>query len=82
MQKVTTQTNFINVWVSLFVTDENKFPGDLRDAIKANTTLKFGLYHSLYEWYNPLWMRDRDNNRTTRDFVEFKVKPEMYEIVS
>ncbi len=64
------------------IDDENTFAGDLRDAIKANTTLKFGLYHSLYEFYNPLWMRDRDNNHTTTEFVDFKIIPEMYEIVS
>jgi hypothetical protein len=23
---------------------------------------RFGLYHSLFEWYHPLYLKDKDNN--------------------
>lgn len=56
--------------------------GDLAKAIRNTTTLKFGLYHSLYEWFNPLWVHDTQNNHTTDEFVRFKTLPELYEIVN
>ena len=55
--------------------------GDLAEAIRNSTDLKFGLYHSLFEWFHPLYQRDEKNNFTTRDFVELKTLPELYEIV-
>lgn len=41
----------------------------------------FGLYHSLYEWFNPLYMEDRKNNYKTKHFVDEKVIPEMKELI-
>ena len=58
------------------------FVGDLADAIRNSTDLKFGLYHSLFEWFHPLYQADEKNNFTTRDFVKLKTLPELYEIVS
>ncbi|CAL8136122.1 unnamed protein product [Orchesella dallaii] len=56
--------------------------GDLAKAIRNQTDLKFGLYHSLYEWFNPLWVHDTQNNLTTDEFVRFKTLPELYELVN
>jgi alpha-L-fucosidase len=56
--------------------------GDLANAIRNRTDLKFGLYHSLYEWFHPLYLQDRDNNWETQEFVKSKTMPELYEIVN
>ena len=45
------------------------FPGELATAIRNRTDIHFGLYHSLFEWYNPLFLKDKANNYTTQDFV-------------
>lgn len=55
--------------------------GDLAEAIRNSTDLKFGLYHSLFEWFHPLYQQDEQNNFTTQDFVKLKTIPELYEIV-
>lgn len=47
--------------------------GELANAIRSKTTLKFGLYHSLFEWFNPLYMSDKRNMFKENDFVETKV---------
>ena len=34
--------------------------GDLAAAVRNETSLKFGLYHSWFEWFNPLWLQVTD----------------------
>jgi len=55
--------------------------GELAKAIRNKTDIKFGLYHSMYEWYNPLYITDKQNNFTTDRFVTHKIIPELYELV-
>ena len=57
------------------------FAGELANAIRTKTDLKFGLYHSLYEWFNPLYLYDQKNNYKTNIFVTNKVIPEMLELI-
>jgi alpha-L-fucosidase len=56
--------------------------GDLAQAIRNSTDLKFGLYHSLFEWFNPLLIEDSRNNGSTQLFVQQKTLPELFEIVT
>ena len=44
--------------------------GDLAKSIRSKTDLHFGLYHSLFEWFNPLYLEDVANNLETQYFVE------------
>jgi alpha-L-fucosidase len=61
--------------------------GDLAAAVKqqispqTGQTLKFGIYHSLYEWYNPLYTADKAANFETQHFVDTKTMPELYDLV-
>jgi alpha-L-fucosidase len=61
--------------------------GDLAKEIKevvspqTNLPLKFGVYHSLFEWYNPMYISDKANNFTTQQFVTTKTLPELYDLV-
>ncbi|KAF2884223.1 hypothetical protein ILUMI_21958 [Ignelater luminosus] len=56
--------------------------GDLANAIRKNTDLRFGLYHSLYEWFNPMFLADKASNLENNTFAANKVLPELYEIVN
>ena len=62
--------------------------GDLAREIKATESpttgqkLHWGVYHSLFEWFNPLFLEDKANNWTTRAFVEEKTMPELYDLVN
>ena len=46
-----------------------KQTGDLAAAIREKTDIHFGIYHSLFEWFNPLYLEDVKNNYTTQNFV-------------
>lgn len=49
--------------------------GEIRDAILDVGGIRFGTYYSLFEWFNPLYLRDRENNGSTTDYVEVKIEP-------
>lgn len=53
--------------------------GSLMTSIRGKTNLHYGLYHSLYEWFNPLYLNDIVTGKT--DFVDSKTLPELYELV-
>ncbi|XP_059468911.1 alpha-L-fucosidase isoform X2 [Neocloeon triangulifer] len=55
--------------------------GDLASAVRQYPEMKFGLYHSLYEWFNPLWLEDKKNDFQTNNFVHGKIIPEMHELI-
>jgi alpha-L-fucosidase len=56
--------------------------GDLANAVRQNTNIKFGVYHSMFEWFNPLFLQDQANNYATQDYVRTKTMPELYELVN
>ncbi|XP_065216614.1 alpha-L-fucosidase isoform X1 [Planococcus citri] len=68
-------------WNSMDVGPHRDLVGELATAVRNSTNLKFGLYHSLYEWFNLLYLNDKSNNFTTSKFVDFKTGPELYELV-
>ncbi|CAL4063218.1 unnamed protein product, partial [Meganyctiphanes norvegica] len=69
-------------WNSMDVGAKRDIVGELAKAIRNNTDLTFGLYHSLYEWFHPMYLEDKANNFQTNEFVLTKTLPELYEIVN
>lgn len=53
--------------------------GGLTDSVRA-AGLHMGLYHSIFEWFHPLYLQDKANNYTTRRFVDEVYMPEAREI--
>ncbi len=51
------QTEHAWNWNSVDVGPHRDFCMELRDACEGSD-VKFGVYHSLYEWYHPLYMQD------------------------
>ncbi|PVD24700.1 hypothetical protein C0Q70_15185 [Pomacea canaliculata] len=69
-------------WNSMDVGPNRDLLGELASAIRARTNIRFGLYHSLFEWFNPLFLKDKASNFTSQDFVNSKTMPELYELVN
>jgi alpha-L-fucosidase len=54
---------------------------ELKDAFMSRyPDFHFGLYYSLFEWFNPLYLKDKVNKMKTREFVMNKMLPEMKEL--
>lgn len=74
-------SNYSWGWNSVDVGPHRDLVGELGAAVKSQG-IKFGLYHSLFEWFNPLWNLDRGNNFKTSYFADRKTMPELYELVN
>ena len=55
---------------SVAVCEQMIFVGKLASAIRRRTDIRFGLYHSLLEWFNPLYLEDKAAKYKTQKFVE------------
>ncbi|XP_052093375.1 alpha-L-fucosidase-like isoform X2 [Mytilus californianus] len=55
--------------------------GELSTALRKRN-LHVGLYHSLFEWFHPLYLKDKENKFRTQQFVQSKTLPELYELVN
>ncbi|KAL6067768.1 Tissue alpha-L-fucosidase [Balamuthia mandrillaris] len=43
--------------------------------------LRMGLYHSLFEWFNPLYLKDKASQGKTQDYVNTILLPQLQDLV-
>lgn len=53
--------------------------GDLTKSVRA-AGLHMGLYHSIFEWFHPLYLQDKANHYNTTRYVDEVFLPESYEL--
>jgi alpha-L-fucosidase len=58
-------------WNAVEVGPKRDVLGDLSDAVRRKG-LRMGYYYSLYEWYNPLWLKDKPRYVSEHMFPQFK----------
>jgi len=58
-------------WNSVDIGPGRDLLGDLTTAVRAKD-IHMGIYYSLYEWYNPLWVTDRAMYVDKHMFPQFK----------
>ena len=58
-------------WNSMVTGPERDLLGELNEAGRKRG-LKMGIYYSLYEWWHPLWLTDRDRYVTEHLHPKFK----------
>jgi hypothetical protein len=62
-------------WNSKDVGPQRDLLGELFAAVKK-TSVRAGMYYSLYEWFNPLWLKDKNQ------YVEKHMTPQMKELIT
>jgi alpha-L-fucosidase len=74
-------------WNAVDIGPRRDLLGELSMEVQATTSphtgkpIQFGVYHSLYEWFNPLYQIDKKSNYTKNEFVRTKTLPELYDLV-
>ncbi|XP_022080385.1 alpha-L-fucosidase-like isoform X2 [Acanthaster planci] len=69
-------------WNAMDVGPKRDLVGELATAIRTTAKdVHFGLYHSLFEWFNPLFLQDQKAGFKTQAYVQDICLPELYEIV-
>ena len=58
-------------WNSVTTGPHRDLIGDLFKAIRK-TSVHTGMYYSLYEWFNPLWLKDKDKYVATHQWPQMK----------
>lgn len=58
-------------WNSVETGPKRDLLGDLTAAVR-NKGIRMGIYYSLYEWYNPLWLSDKPRYVTEHMHPQFK----------
>src|SRR5580658_4390800 len=58
-------------WNAVEIGPKRDLLGDLSDAVRRKG-LRMGVYYSLYEWYNPLWLSDKPRYVREHMFPQFK----------
>ena len=54
-------------WNSMDIGPKKDVLKELKTAFtERHPDLHFGLYYSLFEWYNPIYLKDKNNNYATR----------------
>ncbi|XP_053431088.1 tissue alpha-L-fucosidase [Nycticebus coucang] len=68
-------------WNSKDVGPHRDLVGELGAALRKRN-IRYGLYHSLLEWFHPLYLLDKTNGFKTQHFVHTKTMPELYDLVN
>ena len=68
-------------WNSVDAGPKRDLVGNLTDSVRA-AGLHMGLYHSLREWFNPLYLEDNANNCSNPKFPVEVLLPTLMEIVN
>lgn len=68
-------------WNAKDVGPHRDLVGDLADAVRRRAGLRFGVYHSMMDWYHPLYLADKASGFESSLFPPTKAIPELMEIV-
>ncbi|XP_068148945.1 putative alpha-L-fucosidase [Drosophila tropicalis] len=68
-------------WNSMDVGPKRDIIKELSAAVREVSDLKFGLYYSLFEWFNRLWIDDKLHLLMQQNYVNQKVRPEQMDLV-
>jgi alpha-L-fucosidase len=58
-------------WNSVTAGPKRDLLGDLSEAVRRKG-VRMGIYYSLYEWYNPLWLADKERYAVEHMHPQFK----------
>lgn len=68
-------------WNAKAVGPRRDLVAEVSTAVRAHG-LRFGAYHSWFEWFHPLYISDKAAGFTRNEFVRTKARPELEELIT
>ncbi|XP_072943709.1 tissue alpha-L-fucosidase-like isoform X2 [Epargyreus clarus] len=68
-------------WNALEVGPKRDLVRELATSIRKRN-MKFGIYHSLYEWFNPMYLEDKGADFTTQIYPKGKLWPDIKQLIN
>jgi len=68
-------------WNSVDIGPQRDLVAEFAAAIRA-TNVTFGIYHSLYEWFNPIYLEDKENEGRTQTYIDEVLMPQLMDLVN
>lgn len=68
-------------WNAKDVGPKRDIIGELASSVREQPSLRFGLYYSLFEWFNRMYIDDKLHLFLKNVYVQNKMLPELYELV-
>lgn len=68
-------------WNAQDVGPQRDLVGDLAAAVRRKGGMRFGVYHSMMDWFHPFYLADKASGWETQSFPRAKALPELVEIV-
>ncbi|CAK1552201.1 unnamed protein product [Leptosia nina] len=68
-------------WNSVDVGPKRDLVGDVAEAVRKQG-MKFGVYHSLYEWYNPIYLEDKKSLFLSKNYPTTKLWPDIKQLIN
>lgn len=59
-------------WNAMDVGPKRDLLGELFSTVRSNTDLKIGVYYSLFEFFNSLYLSDKQSNFTKNDYIQVR----------
>ena len=59
-------------WNSVAAGPKRDLLGELTEAVRKKEGMRIGFYYSFYEWFNPIWLKDRSRYVTEHMHPQFK----------
>ena len=68
-------------WNAATIGPHRDLLGDLANAVRSHN-MTFGTYYSLFEWFNPLYLNDKNNGFNTTEYIDKHYLPQIKELVN
>ncbi|XP_045519882.1 tissue alpha-L-fucosidase-like isoform X2 [Pieris brassicae] len=68
-------------WNSVEVGPKQDLVGEIAKSVRRQG-MKFGVYHSLYEWYNPIYLEDKRSLFLNKSYPTTKLWPDIKQLVN
>ncbi|KYQ88455.1 Alpha-L-fucosidase precursor [Tieghemostelium lacteum] len=69
-------------WNSVNIGPQIDIVGALSKSVKEIPGMHMGVYHSLYEWFNPIYLDDLTKNPPTQVYVNEILQPQLRDVVN